>query len=339
MPKTFFRSRGPGRPGRSGLAYVGPLALVCAALVLRFLLQSVIGEHHAYTTFYPAVILGAYLFGPWAAILITAISSLSAYWFFVRPSGDPDTPAVALASSLFFIANCGVAIYLVSTLARALRRLSANQERTASVAYAHAELFRDLNERVGDHFQLVAGVLALQGKGEPDRHVADALIRAAGTSMLLARSHRQLSGRQDVEVDFVPFATLLVKAALTERQAPLDSIVIDDTNLRLPLEQATSLAVALLECTNALVELKLDTPVRVSLSYGETRTVLRLAKVDEMACVSIITPSSGQLLRAAVEQLGGRIWIVKEPAGSMLEVSFPHAPPALSPTSDGPVVH
>ncbi|WP_207801851.1 DUF4118 domain-containing protein [Phenylobacterium hankyongense] len=321
------------------MAYVGPMALVCAALVLRFLLQPVFGAHHAYTTFYPAVVLGAYLFGPWAAILITAISSVGAYWFFVLPFAGAEGPQADLASSLFFMANCGVAIYLVSTLTRALRRLAANQERADSVAYAHAELFRDLNERVGDHFQLVASVLTLQGKGEPERHVADALARAADTSMLLARSHRQLSGRQDVEIDFVPFATLLVKAALTERQAPLDRILIDAADLRLPLEQATSLAVALLECTNALVDMKLNSPVRVSLSHGETRTVLRLAEVDEMAGVSIITPSSGRLLRAAVEQLGGRIWIVKEPAGSTLEVSFPHSPAALSPASDGIVLH
>jgi len=125
---------------------------------------------------------------------------------FQPPAFHLKPDAAGLPPLLLFIANATVSIYLVSGLNAALVRRAREQGRAEAAARHNADLFRELNERVAHHLQLVAGVLSLQADGEPEVRVAEALAKASATSLMLSRAHRECSGRADELVEFLPAA-------------------------------------------------------------------------------------------------------------------------------------
>jgi two-component sensor histidine kinase len=312
-------------PGDNRVSYAATLGLVVVALGLRFLLQPIFGSNNAFTAFYPVVILTAYLFGRRTAIFAAVISGAAAYWCFVEPTFAWKAEAHALAPLVFFAANCAVAIYLIVALLKTVEKVGNDQSRAMATAASHAELFRELNERVSHHLQLVAGVLALQAAGEPEKKVSQALSTASERSVLLSRIHRDFSGRGHEEVEFAAFARQLVRATLVSRNQPIDRIVLEGDELRLPAEQATSLAVALLECVGALLGRQVASRLKISIQVSPAETTLRIADLEPANSSSVTTMAGGYLLSAVVAQLGGRVEITADSAGGGLDIAFPRS--------------
>lgn len=315
----------PRAPGETGAAFAVTLGLVAAAVLVRLLLQPVFGGDHAYTAFYPAVILTSYLAGRRAGLVATGLSAGLAYWVFVEPTLAFKLTAGAFTPLVFFAANASVAVYLVSGLTSALEKIAGEQGRAEAAARQNAELFRELNERVTHHLQLVSGVLALQSQREPEDRVARALAKASETSLLLSRAHRDIAGRTVQVVDFTPFARQLIRAKLISQGSPADAIEIAGENFELPPDQATSLGVALLECLTVL--LNRGEPARLKLQFSQVRgqVALRVAQLDAPTRATLALLADTDLLRAVVEQLGARLSIGMDEEGGAVEILFPRS--------------
>lgn len=309
-------------PGRLRYATAG--ALVATALLVRYLLGPVFGANHPYTVFYPVVMLTAYGLGAGPAGAAAGVSALVAYWMFVPPPFAWTVDAAGLAGLSFYLLNCGTAIYLISALKRTLADLAARQDRAEALADSHADLFRELSERVTNHLQLVSGLLALQAQGERDEAMSGALSRASQRSLLIARMHREVSGQSGDLVDFAAFARSLLGAAAAQRGAPAPDL--EAGALMLPRDQATSLGVALLECFSALAGRDPNGRLRVRLGGGEDQARFRISRIDGRTGVSTATLDSALLLNAMVEQLGGRLRLAADAEGSGLELTFPRQP-------------
>lgn len=298
-------------------------ALVALSFLIRLPLQPVLGGSLAYSAFYPAVILSAYAFGRGPAVAAALAGGALAFWCFVEPVYAWKATPQILAAFGFFTVTCGVAIVVITGLTGALKDVSHELGRARAVADGHAGLFRELNERMSHHMRLVAGVLALQAKGEPEPQVADGLRRAMERTLLISRVHRELGGRAEGPVDFDAFAAALARAVCIARNAPPERVVVEASGLELGVEEATSLGVALAECLSALLDTGVKEPLKVRFDVHGRRAEVAITETGEGADGALVSVTSGYLLRAMAEQLGAAVALRADAAGSALVLSMP----------------
>jgi len=313
--------------GRAG-AYGATLGLVLTGLATRWALDPVFASNHAYTVFYPIVILSAYFLGARPAILAATMSAMIGYWRFDRPAYAFKTDLDSLTSLLFFVMTSSVAIYFITGMARAVAEKTAAQAKAERLAQSHATLFGELNERVTNHLQLVAALLQLQAKDEPDKAVARALAEASARTMLISKTHRSLAvgslaGEGGELLDFDAFARQLLDATLSARKHPPVRIEFEDGGLWLSSEQATSVAIVLLECLN--LRMAADDPglMRIALRGDRGMGKLRITEVERELAPVGIERGRASLIEAMVEQLRGRFSSRTADEGRISELTFP----------------
>lgn len=315
----------------AAVGYGLSLILVVAAFLARLSLQPVFGANHAFTVFYPGVILAAYFLGPRPAIVTATLSVAVAYWAFAEPVFAWKGDFATLTTILFFAVTSGVSIYFITGMRTALADLAEARGRAEGLAASHTELFRNLNERVTNHLQLVAALLQLQARDERDKTMARALAEASARTLLISRVHRGLNGQIVQTLDFDAFARQLADAALAAQANPAVQVVIEPSGTRLGLDEATSVAIVLLECLQARLQMPAPAVLRVGL-YRDARQA-RLIVAESSALGE--PPAEGDrrlyLIEAMVEQLGGRFSSKTGPEQIVSELVFPIAGgPALA---------
>jgi two-component sensor histidine kinase len=289
----------------------------------RWALDPVFASNHAYTVFYPIVLLSAYFLGARPAVLAAALAAAIGYWRFDRPAFHIKTDLDSLTSLLFFVMTSSVAIYFITGMARAVAEKTAAQAKAERLAQAHATLFGELNERVTNHLQLVAALLQLQAKDEPDKAVARALAEASARTMLISKTHRSLAGEGSELLDFDAFARQLLDSTLSARKHPPVRIEFEDGGLWLSSEQATSVAIVLLECLN--LRLAADDPglMRIALLGDRGMGKLRITEVERQLAPVDAERGKASLIEAMVEQLRGRFSSRTADEGRVSELTFP----------------
>lgn len=319
-----------GPRGRAAFPWIASAALVLTALLVRLPLQPMLGGGLAYSAFYPAVILSAYAFGRGPAVASAIASACLAFLCFVEPTFAWKMSPNIFAGFLFFSATSAVSIIVITGLTGALTSVSRELGRAQAVADGHAGLFRELNERMSHHMRLVAGVLALQAKGEPEPQVADSLKRAMERSLLISRVHRELGGRGDEPVAFDGFAAALARAVCQARDQPIERVAVEPSGLMLDVEQATSLGVALAECLSTLFDVGVEDVLRIRLDAKGRRAEVAIFQSGGTSDGALVSVTNGYLLRAMTEQLGAAVALRADAAGSALVLSIPRAAAAES---------
>lgn len=294
--------------------------LVVAAFMLRALLQPQLGPSHPYSVFVPPVLISAYFLGRRPAILAAALSVTLGYSVFVAPS-LPWTIDTRIAAPLcMFLLSSTVGIYFITGMRRALRALGESQARAQALAESHAVLFRELNERVTNHLQLVAAVLQLQARNEQNAAVAGALAEASGRTLTISKVHRSLTNDQNEPLDFETFAAQLLKGALAARGQSTQEVILDATGIRLAPDQATSVALVLLECLKSQLDAGGASPLRIRMRGDDLRVRVQVYGpcADETAGAAV-----DPLIAAMVEQLSGTFTQTIDAEGSVWELDFP----------------
>lgn len=321
FPRLFERLPAWLRQPRS--PWVWTAALVAAAFFVRLPMQPVLGGGLAYSAFYPAVILSAYAFGRRQATVAAVVSGALAFWVFVEPAYAWKATPQILTAFVFFAVTCAVAIVVITGLTGALRAVSGELGRAQAVAESHAGLFRELNERMSHHMRLVAGVLALQAKGEPEPQVADSLRRAMERTLLISRVHLELGGRGRESVDFDAFAAALVRAVCLARGESADRVLVEASGLRLDVEEATSLGVALAECLDTLLTQQVGGVLRVRFNARGRQAEVAISGAGDAGDGMLVSVTNGYLLRAMTEQLGAAVALRADAEGAALVLSIP----------------
>ncbi|MET0273393.1 MAG: DUF4118 domain-containing protein [Phenylobacterium sp.] len=316
-------------PGRYGLA----IAAVALGLAVRTALEPAFGGFHPYATFLPVVILTAYVLGRGPALLALGLSAVLGYVVFAAPEHGW-TDIHALASLGFFVGSGGVAAVLISALVRALDTLSVALARAETLAQSHAELFRELNERMTHHMQLIAGLLQLHALRETDEALSQAFANASEKSLQISRAHRELSGRAGDLVDFKAFAERLAKAAATPDGPTVEVI---GARLMASASQATSLGVVLLECLNTHARQGGGGGLRVEVGGDTALTLLTVSVTPPGGALQIRALHEAYFLRAMIEQLGGVMAIRMAGPRPVMELRLPGGerrvePPARTPS-------
>lgn len=325
MISEFSSRLGPR--GRAALPWIATAGLVAAAFLVRMPMTSVLSGSLAYSAFYPAVILAAYAFGRGPGIAAAVVSAGLAYWCIVQPAYHWKAAPHVVAGFVFFAITCSVIIVLITGLTGALKAVSRELGRAQAVADSHAGLFRELNERMSHHMRLVAGVLALQAKGEPEPQVADSLKKAMERSLMISRVHRELGGRGEEAVAFDDFAAALARAVCVARDQAVERVAVEPSGVTLPVEEATSLGVALAECLSALFDVGVAGQLRIRVDARGRQAEVAISQTVEGSPEggALVSVTNGYLLRAMTEQLGAAVALRADAAGSALVLSMPHA--------------
>ena len=302
------------------LAMASGLALLVGAA--RLSMHPVFCDVGVYTVFYPVVLATALLMGPRSAALATAISAIVGYFCVAHPAWTAKFDTSSLAALCFFLATSTVCVVLLTIMAKTLRDLDGARARAEALAQDHAALFRDINERVTNHLQLVAALLQLQARDTGDGSIRTALSQAAARTMMISRLHRDLAGDAGEPLDFEMFARQLVQAVQAEHGGAILEVEMRGGRLQLTPNQATSAAIVLLECLEARLDAEHPVLIRLTLRGDNAMARIELAEVPNQDLYAL-TPQRLTLIDAMVEQLGGRFSQRSDYRGYVSALTFP----------------
>jgi two-component sensor histidine kinase len=194
-----FTERLPLLTGRPLVQYGTTLALCLFALWLRWQLDAAFPPGYPYLTFFPAVIISSFLFGPRPGILAAALCGIFAWFFFIPPRLSLQTDSGTVTALLFYVGVVAVDIGLVHFMQAANARLRSAREEVRVLAEERGDLversellFQELQHRVGNNLQMIGAVLALQIRNVREPEAQRALSDAAGRLHVIGRIQRQL---------------------------------------------------------------------------------------------------------------------------------------------------
>ena len=230
-------NRASGLRRYPAVRYLFAMAASAVALVVRLRLDSDLPPGFPFLTFFPAVIVTAFVAGLGPGILCSALSGLAAWYFFVPPFHSFDVTAqtgLALAFYLFIVTVDLTVIHLMFVSAHKLR---AERELTSTLYDQQRTMFQELQHRVANNMAFIAAILQLEQRRSPrSGEVADALGSAILRVDTMSRIHRRLydpdTAGRSLQADFKALAYDLV--AITGRTGIDVSVKADPVTIELP---------------------------------------------------------------------------------------------------------
>jgi two-component sensor histidine kinase len=240
---------------RRGAAYRYGFALgaLAVAFAVRYLLRNWFPPGFPFVTFFPAIVVTAYVVGVRPAILAAVGGLLTAWYFFMPPYGAMELSASTAMALGFYVFVVAVDIFFISGMKAAVTRVQAEQARYAALNESKDLLARELHHRVSNNIQVVGSLLRLQSDTVSDPRARRALIEAGQRIELIASIQRQLNAGDGAALPFSTFARGFLADAAEAAGVPV-SIEILGGEEPLPMEQATPVSLILLECFNNALE-------------------------------------------------------------------------------------
>ena len=305
-----------------GVRYWAAAGLVLVSLWVRVQLSPYLAGY-GYICFYPGVILSAYWLGGRPGLTAAGLSTVIVYNFMGPAPFSFPTDGQAMVGLGFFLVSSVLLIHVLSTIRARLNTLTTKHAEVEALARGQAELFRDHAQRTTDHLQLISAILQLRAREEADPVVSRVLTNAASRTLLISRTHREFTGGVDRRIPFEAFARKLVEAAAARGGVPSHRVSIAGGTRDIPLEQATSLGLVLLEYLNTLKAQRAAVALSVILDEDGRDRFLNLAVTEGEGP----TPDDIPLFEAITEQLGGRLLITRGApgggGGGGVRITFP----------------
>lgn len=227
----------------------------------------------------------------------------------------------------------------IADLAEAYRTMTATILRDGAelenLVHQKDALLREVHHRTGNSLQLIASVLRMHLREQPDDGTRKLLENLHSRVMSLSTVHLSLyriAGDADVAVHELMADVITKVSAIHDRYARTGAIEADLGTLVLPTEQAVPMALLLAEvlsCFPASEAGPDDPPIRVMLDRcDEGGARMRIA--GPVAAEPILTGEqsdapariAARLIRAFVGQLGGDLSIAEEGSTVVAEVTF-----------------
>lgn len=311
-------------------------AFGAAGVLLALWLRFAIGDDlvgYPFITFFPVVVLTAFLGGTLPGVLCAVFSGLAAWYFFVPSRGSfaLDWPGGFIAMG-FYGALVALDLYLIHAMVRTLERLQAARARADGLVERQRTMFTELQHRVANNMQFVSSLLSLQKRrvaADPASAPA-ALDEAVERLRTMARVHRRLYDPAAATVGFgqhlQEICTDLVGAAGARNVV----CHVEAPPTDLPVETLITLSLITTEAvTNSLkhawpeggrgtirIALERPEPGRVALSVSDDGRGPPAdhdsAKGDSLGL---------RIIRSLVQQLGGEMSVAAE-GGTTTRVVF-----------------
>ncbi|WBV43941.1 sensor histidine kinase [Pseudoroseomonas cervicalis] len=304
-----------------------------AALLARLLADPYLPPGFPFLTFFPAVIVTAFLCGTAPGLAVGAASGLSAWYFFVEPLysfGMQGSVALALG---FFMGVVGLDVLLIHVMNQSLRQLraeSARRSREAELSQLLARsrevMFEELQHRVSNNLQVLAAMMMLQRGAVREPEARRVLDNAAQRLELIGRLQRSLHRPGEAGLPFDRFLQSLCQDVLQASGAQSVTAEIEAE----PVALAPELTVPVALITAELVANAVEHAFR----GGAGRLQIRLRREAEgTLALSVRDDGAGlapgfvaaesrslglRIVHALAEQIGGRFEMRAAPGGGTL---------------------
>lgn len=241
------------KPVKSRLAgYLLAALLVALALAIRFASDKLLPPGFPFLTFFPAVIMTAFLTGRGPAVLSAGLSLLAAWYFFIWPVNSFIlTPQVATAL-IFFATVLVVDILLIDGLQQRQEKLVESQRQLATMAEQQTLLFKELQHRVANNLASVAAMLRLQRRHiEHDPAVALSVLNSADARIeLMGRVHRQLYDPAAHGLSLPDQIGKVVRQAQDIADVGEVTVIVDAVDVRIAVDRMMTLMLFITEVLN-----------------------------------------------------------------------------------------
>ena len=235
---------------RALLGYAIAIGATFIAFVLRLALVDTLPDGFPYLTFFPAVILTAFFCGFGPGVLCAVLSGLLAWSVFIPGSGYQT--ALALG---FYAIIVAVDITLIHIMHEAAQRLRQERAVSESLYDNQRVLFQELQHRVANNIQFIAGLLMMQKRqaiADPSRAIG-ILDEAQARLQTISRIHRMLHDPGRMDVDIGPYLQEICNDVLDSSGAREVTCVVDFVPAKLDLTRLTALSLLVVELvSNAL---------------------------------------------------------------------------------------
>ena len=223
------------------------------AFGVRLLAGAWFQVHYPYLTYFCAVIATAYLAGFWPAMTVGVVSALVAILTYAPTvSVLAEVPSMPFGGLMFFVTALACAS-VIASLRSARDRLEAERERYADLAESRDVLYRELQHRVSNNIQVVAGLLRVQAASATPSG-RKALTEASGRIALIAKIQRELHDQAGAPTAFRDFAQELLTDAITAAGVDGISARVQGGEHPLHPDQATAVSLVMLECVHNALE-------------------------------------------------------------------------------------
>lgn len=306
------------------LQLVYTLAITGAALLARFALGPYLPPGLPYATFFPAVILAAFLFGVRAGLLAAVLGGILGWIYFVRDPMAPMLPGTAPSVFLYIVADILI-LLLFHWMQTTTAHLIEQREHNHRLAETRTLLFHELQHRVSNNLQVAAGLLSLQKRHVTDagaQHALDEAVRRIATIGRISRQLYRPNGEaQGVRELFEPLV-----ASVIEANGKKVAYAIEDCDtLRLGPDAAVPVALIVAEAVANAIE-------HGFAEQDEGSIAIRCSKLEPGFIIEIEDNGSGlrddfELTRHAslglhiaatlAGQLGGHFEMARRPGGAL----------------------
>lgn len=332
--RTSLIARAPDLRGRPLWGAALAVSLFGAATVARGWLHDSLPPGFPFLTFFPAVVVSAYVAGWRAGVLCAALSTLAAWYLFIPPIHSWSLTYATAVALGFFVIVVGVMIAVIHRMQQLLDGLAAEREVSTRLIESQRTMFQELQHRVANNMMFVASVLQLHRKSAragPEQS-AQALDEAYQRIQLMSRIHRRLydpsSVNQPVDQYFRDMGHDLLEATGARNIV----LLVDMPEMRLDMARLMTLSLIITEIvTNSLKHAFTDRErgtITLSMERaGPGRMALTVADDGVgMARAEAGDTGSGlgrRIVDALAGQLGGRISVESRPGlGTATRLNF-----------------
>lgn len=237
------------------IGYGAALALSLVAALMRELVGPMLPRGFPFVTFFPAVILTAFLFGIGPGIFAAILSGLAAWYWFVPPTPGFDFSFGTLVAMFFYAGVVAVDVALVHWMQLANERLVKERERGLELVRHRELLFSELQHRVGNNLQMAASMLNLQQRKLAEPVARAALEEAAQRLAMIGRVQRQLYDPTGAQLDLLTFLEQLVRDVISSSGRDGIGLHFDGApGLQLPPDSAIPTALIVAEVVSNAME-------------------------------------------------------------------------------------
>jgi two-component sensor histidine kinase len=175
---------------RPATSYSAALSILVVALLLRMMLNQALPLGFPYLTFFPSIVIIAFICGTGPAILASVLAGLASWYFFIPPFHSFAIEAPSILALVFFALIVGINIAVIHRLFESLALVDAERKRALSLAAQRDVLFRELQHRIGNNLNMISALLNIQSRGITDARSKQALAEAARRISVIADINR-----------------------------------------------------------------------------------------------------------------------------------------------------
>ena len=237
--------------GRPYFGWMFALASFAVALVLRFAVDPYLPSGFPFLTFFPAVMLTAFLGGTRQGVACAVLSTIAAWYWFIPPFGSFDLGFQALVALAFFMGVMAVDIVIIHLMNEAVERSKRQEAEASMLAEERRTLFQELQHRIANNLAFVSSLLGihkrrLSGNAEAAAALEDARLRLE----TLSRVHRRLYDPETKTHALSQSLGAICQDLVDASGRKHVTCNVEADNVDLPVERVMTLSLVLIEAVS-----------------------------------------------------------------------------------------